>query len=667
MAKEKTNWVKWVDKKIGEHPADTNKFGLFAQEYAFYRGDQYRVWDQKLGLLREVNISRETRCIYNICRPFVNMFVAKMMKGDPVPNFQPYPQNTEQTDVNLATIGNGMSQYWWKTVVEGGTRLRHQCQWGGMTGIGIGKIYYDKNKYSGRYQGEIEWETIDPFHFFPNPDARNDDELRWVIHRFPKEKSVVEDEFNKERGSLKADEKQSVEEKRISGGKHVDDYISQSDEDTVFVHDIWIKECKDYPYHEVELRDKDGKRILDENGKPKTELRGGKHVIVAGGETLVEEDNSEPDMLPFFTFRVKALPDEFYGEGILKDILTIQRDMNRCESVVQGNVAFMGNTKWLINRKANISPSALNNEEFEKVEYDDTQPIRDQGVPVPEQISGRWWDLWRKAMSIVGFSEAGRGDIPYRGSQTSPGVIKELKQSEDVLFAQDVAELTDYVRRIMRRYFFLAKKYYAEPRIVEIVGENKRPEAHYFIAQDFIKDPDFDIAVGSGFSQSREARMDQMIQWAQTGIFDKIPGIDWRVIGEELLNYADLNKISEETYKDERQARRNLDQILQLIDVPVSPYVNLAVHVKVFIDFIKTPEYDPLTLEQKTSIDNYIAKVQSMMQPPPMPMLPNMGPGNNKPQIPTASEGAEMGANRRSGTGQPVPEMGQGEYPSQGV
>jgi hypothetical protein len=299
---------------------------------------------------------------------------------------------------------------------------------------------------------------------------------------------------------------------------------------------------------------------------------------------------------------------------------------------------------------------------------------------VPAHIVNWFWDGWRKALNAVGFTEVGRGDIPFRGSQTQPGVVKELKQSEEVNFAPDVAEGSDYVNRIMRRVFHLMRKHYVddmgqpEARIVDIVGENKRPEAITFVAQKFLKDPDFEIAIGSGFSQSREARMDQMISLAQSGIFDKIPGIDWGSIGKEILEYAGLNKISENTFRDERQAKRNLQTILLGQDVPLSPYANLDVHIKVFKDYINDPEYEYLAIEQKASIDSYIGQAQQMQMMQQMQQMQQMqmqmammkpgginaGPGNGRPQLPTGTEEAQASANRRSGTGQPVNDMEQG-------
>lgn len=645
MAEKKTNWEEWIKEKLGDHPVESNKFGLMAQMYAWYRGDQYRVWDQRLGLLREVNIARETRSIRNICRPLVDLFTSKMLKGDPEPRFRPYPDNTEDSDQSLSVVGNGMSQFWWRTAVGGSAKLRHQTQWGAITGIGVSKLYYNKNKVSGNYVGEVEWKTLNPFHFFCNADARSDEEMRWGCERFPADTEVIEDDFNLPRGELSPDEKHTIEEARIAGGKNVDQYVMGEDTSTVIVHDIWIKACKDYP--------------------------NGKHVIWAGGKTLVEEDNTEPDMLPFFTFRVKPDTDDIYGEGVLKNVLPIQRDINRMESIVVGNTSAFGNAKILINRASNVIRSQINNEEAGVVEWDGTQkPELLNGVIVPSHIVNSFWDNWRKAMQTVGFSEAGRGDIPYRGSQTSPGVIKELKQSEDVIFAQDVAEATEYVQRIMRRYFYLAKKYYAEPRIIDIVGDNKRPEVITFVAQKFIKDPDFEISIGSGFSQSQEARMDQIIQFAQTGIFDRIPNIDWGAIGKQLLDYAGLNKISENTFRDERQAKRNLQTILGGEDAAFSPYSNLEAHMKVFTEFINEPEYDYLPLDRRASIDSYIQAVQQaqmmkqMQQMQQMQMMQAMmagGQGNQQKQIPTASEAGEAAGQRRMAEGQPPsPDMDQG-------
>lgn len=644
MAKEKTDWVKWVQEKLGDHPTKNFKFGQMAFAYAFYRGDQYMIWDEKLGIIREVNIPRECRSMYNICRPFVDMYTAKMLKGDPMPSFKPYAENTERNDEDVSLIGNGMIQYWWKSVVDGAAKLRKQNQWGGITGIAIGKMFYDKDMVSSMYQGDIAWETVNPFHFFCNPDARSDDEMRWVIHRFPAEKSVIEERFDEKLGSLSADVKQEVEMERVQIGKSVDKYVSGEEESTVFVHDIWLRACKEY--------------------------KNGKHVIVAGGKTLVDEDNYEPDMLPFFTFSVKGLPDELYGQGILKNILVIQRDMNRIESIVQGNSSWMGNVKWLVNRMSNLLPSALNNEEYEVVEYDGNPPTLSQAIGVPATIANRWWDLYRKAQICTGLQD--NGTIPYRGSEVSPGVMKELKSSEDVIFAPDVAAQESYIQKIVRRFFYLARKYYQEERIVNIVGENRKPEVKKFNAQKMPRDFDTEIDIGSGFAESQENKLGTLLQYLQTGVFDKMKNVDWDAVGEQLLDYAGLNKIKENQYRDELQARQNLDLVLAGEQAPVSQYTNFPVHVKVFINYTKSPEYRDQAVEIRNNLDDYISTCiqfiqQQAMQQAATDAQNQTGPGNGVPQAQSNAEKQKMANNRRLATGQPTGNMDQAAQPqSQG-
>ena len=199
--------------------------------------------------------------------------------------------------------------------------------------------------------------------------------------------------------------------------------------------------------------------------------------------------------------------------------------------------------------------------------------------------------------------------------------------------------------------------------MVNIVGENRQPEVRKFNAQKIPRDFDTEINVGSGFSQSQEAKMDQLIQFAQTGIFDKIPGIDWRLIGEEIMKYAGLNKIRENMYQDELQARQNLDLVLAGEQAPFSKYANFPIHIKVFTDYTKRPEYRNLDAAIRNNIDDYINNCNQIMQQQMMEKmmqqaqmgggLPQMGPGNNRPQLPTGREQGKAAGNRRMASGQP--------------
>lgn len=645
-------WVNWVADKLGDHPTKNFKFGKIEWCYAFYRGEQYKIWDERKGYVRDVNIPRECRAIRNICRPFADAFTAKMLKDDPIPSAAPYSTNTEDFDEDCSLAFSALVEYWWKTVSDGSKRLTDTVLWGAIGGIGICMVYWDKNLKSGIYDGDVRWEVLNPRNVFFNADAKNEESLRWVIHRFPKEKSVVEDEYGLKRGELSADDKEKSEGDRTYSTKSQDDYHAAEDESTVLVHDIWIKKCKDYPK--------------------------GKHVVVAGERTLVDEDNPEPTVLPFFVYNVRALRDDIYGQGIIFPILTIQRDMNRLNSIIMENASQMGLLKWLDPEQSNTLPSAFTNEAGEVIKFTAPyKPEQSQASPLPQHIVGQVGELFRMAQFITGLQDVGMGMIPYRGSQTSPGVVRELKNSEDILFAPEIQNVTDLVKRIMRRFRMLTKKYYVEPRIVQIMGANKYMEAKTYLATQDENDYDFDIRVGAGFSKSDEATMDEIMKLDQgnPSFFDKC-GVDRQVLGEFVMRKVGLTKLREETFKDKRQAEKILNQIIEN-QTPgwhptFSKYINPDAHIKVFTDFTKTDPYEMLDDEHKFAIDYHIDQCNAikmgMMQPQMPP--PGMGqPPQQQPQMPTPADMAEAEAMRGQATGQPMAEenMGQADMASQGV
>ena len=631
----KDTWVTWVEEKLGDHPTKNFKFGKIEWCYAFYRGEQYKIWDERVGTVRDVNIPRESRCMYNVCRPFADAYVAKMLKSDPIPVVSPYSSNTEDSDETLSIGHNSVAEYWWKNV-GAAAKLRGVTKWGAIGGTGFAKVFWNKNKQIGMYKGWPDFEIVNPRHLFINADAHCEDDMRWIIHRFPMEKSVAEEMLGQKKDSLTADDKEKSEGDRTFSTKSVDTMHSAEDEATVLIHDVWIKTCREYPK--------------------------GKHVIVAGGQTCVDEDNSEPDMLPIFSFAVGELLDDIYGQGKIFPIITAQRDMNRLASIVIENASQMGFIKWMNPEQANTLPSAFTDEAGEIVTYTHPYlPTQSQASPLPQHIVERWWDLFRVCQFLTGLQDVGMGMIPFRGSQTSPGVVRELKNSEENMFAPDIARMTEFVQKIMKRFFYLAKKYMQEDRIVQILGENKRLEAHTFKVDQIAEDYNIDIKVGSGFAKSDEAKMDQIMKLEQTGFWDK-SGIDRRLITEEVLKMVGLTKIKEDTFIDERQAKRGLALILATNgreSPTVSKYANLPVHIKVFSDFVKRPEYDNIPLEAKAAIDNYIDQCVMLMMPPPPPMGGPGQPGNQQPNVQTSGEEQQAAANRQLGAGQPTPEVGQ--------
>ena len=674
--KKKDNWLEWLQERIGdgsEAPQKANlKFGRIAWCNSFDKGDQFKILNESTGIVEDVAITRETRCVYNICRMFNDVYTAKMLKGNPTPSVSPYSTNTEDYDEDLSVATNGAVEYWWKTCAKGAQKLRDTTRNASVGGIGFLKIYYDKNKKSSIYDGEIVLEKVNSLHLFANADATEDEEFREVIHRFPKEKSVAEEEFAEQMAKLGITEletrsKNDAHPEIATASKKADDMTSAEVKSTVIQNDIWIKANKKYPKRWVVEKDEDGNAIKDDKGKEKGRWVGGKHVIVIGQHVLIDEDSEEPDMVPFFAYVVNPVEGDLYGLGTTYPIIPIQRDMNKSCSVVMENTDSMGHLKWLFKEGTVENPSAFDDLSGECIEYSgDKEPHQSTANPLPVHITGRFWELLQIAQLVTKLQDLGMGMIPKGGSQMAASTTNELVNSEDVMFAPDVDRMVEFVQKIIRRYLFLAKKYYKEERIVTIIGANKRPEAMAFFAEKLKDDYNVDIKVGAGFSKSDEAIVTQITGLMQTQAFDKA-GVDPRVVMEEVLKKTGLVKIKEDTFKDERQAKRFLKFIVENPggEYPKNKFVNPNAHIKVFTDYTKLPDFDTADPRVRGAIELYIDRMVGMTigqnGQTPQPGAPGQ-PGNAPPQAPTSEEMAQADQNQRLATGQPVADnMGQAE------
>jgi hypothetical protein len=678
--KTKDKWVTWVQEKLGEHPYKNFKYGKIEWCHAFYRGEQYKIWDERKGIVREVNIPRETRSVQNMCRPFVDTFTAKMLKDNPTPSAVPLSTNTEAFDENLSLAFSAMAEYWWKKIALAPRKLRKSVKWAAIGGIGIDMIYYNRKMKSGIYTGDVDWISINPRHFFLNPDATPDRNThRWGVYAVPREKSVVEEEFGLAKDSLTSDDKEKTEGVRTDSTKSQDTMHSEEESSTVIVYDIWYKECAEYPRKWYAEKNEDGTSAINEDGTEKGEYRGGRHVIVAGGRTLVDEDYWGSDELPFLLYNVKALLDDPIGQGLIYPILTIQRDRNRLNSLIMENASLMALIKWLDPEQSNTLPSAFTNEAGEIIKYNAPyKPEQTQAKPMPQYVVGRPEELFREAQFETGIQDVGLGMIPYRGSQTSPGVIRELGTSESINLSQEVEELTEHIQDIMRMYRKLSKKYYIEERIVNVLGENKRMEAKTYLAKDDNNDYDWDIKVGGGFDKSDEAIMSQItaLSAGNPSFFEKA-GVDFQTLGEFVMRKIGLTKLREDTYKDKKQAERNLAMVVNGIRPIISKYINPDAHIKVFTDFTKTEPWEILDDGIKFAIDWYIDQCNAIKMGMMLPQMQMAMAANQPPQPPmqpqpqTPAEKKEAEQNRRLGTGQPVQanNMGQGgeQLPPQGA
>lgn len=667
-------WVSVIQSMYDRHPVNTKKHPKMQLAYAFYRGDHYKKWSESDGQLVDVVLTRETKSMYNFCKVFGDLYPAKMLKDNPVPYGSPFPDDTESNDERVTLVSNAAFRWWWKRM---GLRQKtfSVVKYGGVMGLGVLKTYWDKSfgkeipqeivtddygqpiPVRPIFEGEVVPKVINPVWFYPDPDAVYPDDMQWAFDVAPYPVSFLEATYGVK--DLAEDDKSKLNKYRSDATNNVDNYATTTNESMALLYDFWAKATP-----------------LNPNGC---------HIMIAGGKVLVNEDNPEPDILPYDLVAVNKPMDELIGMGVIYPLYTLQRDFNKSNSLIQESIRWMGNQKWFVHNDTNIEENALNDESGEIVRWDgQVMPSIVGAQPLPQHILERPNYLLELSKFLTKMQDAGMGIMGKRFSQTSGAAISELKSSEEISFTEDIENVKLFLTNVYLRYCRLAKKYYKEERTAYIVGKDKKQEIVRFMGTDFVDNYDVNSDVGLGFSPSQQTKFDQYLQLVQTGFFEKAR-IPLDFVAKEILKLGGMNKLEEINYNDERQARRMLDTILRGGNPVFSKYSNVDLFVKTFQEFTTTAEYEnALNDQQRLAIDLNIEKFKQiavaqaiekmvdamrtqqavqMAVPPPQPPMPSAlggkypgqgAPGSNAPMPPTVTQQQESENNTHLASGQPT-------------
>ena len=642
----KDDWVRFINETVEQHPAQTNKFQKMALCKMFVSGDQYKGYDETDNTVFDAEVTRETRCIYNIIRPFLDLYVAKMFEGDPVPAPQQHDGNTETVDLDVVKVVDPLISWWWSTE-DMAHKVESAVRWGATTGLGPLKLYYDKDggqlvqfdedaatqmgvelEATEARMGRFVVEIVSPHkEYFPDPIATKDDDRRFCIHRYAVAKALAEDIFGKRRGYFEcdqvADQQSWEEEATISADTYESDTGSEAS-DQVFVKELWWKPDKKNPR--------------------------GKHIIVVNDEAVLFEDNETGNLdggsrLPIYTVKIKGQADEYYGDGLVYPSTTLQRDFNKAHSTIMENLEWTGFNKPLVHEQANIDKNGWTDNSMDYIKWSgEHEPKYLQAYPLPDYINNRPNQIFNTMQILWGLPNVDMGAIPERGSQTSGIVVEELKESSSMSHSAEIRAIKRFIRRIVFDFLQMVQEFWDVERVVKVVGDNKRAEVEKFMEADLTPfSVDIDIKIGEGFGTSQAKKLQDIISLASlppdadgSRVFSN------QQIRDAIYNNANIEMIIEDTMLDEKKAKRNLDKILDdegelIVDMEgqfsgvaldpeeseiireqelmasekniaqlMSKFDNHEVHIKFFTDFTKKPEWEALPQEKKWAIDHYI-------------------------------------------------------------
>lgn len=365
-------------------------------------------------------------------------------------------------------------------------------------GCGFGYCGWDSKADMGL--GNICFESVDPMHCFPDPDARdiNDKRSKFFIHAEPMAISTVKKMYPDVAQYLTADVidltqgdkadiyqvmfKSPVDSKLIVEGPSGYDAIQK---DQVVLITCYFK---DDAFEELESEEigEDGTPVLDDEGGPIKQYNqikkypNGRKIVTAAG-VLCENKPAEFEdgKIPYVKEINYILPREFWGMGEVEQLEGPQKTLNKLISYALDVLTLMGNPIWKVGTAANIDTDNLFNKPGLVVEADDISQIaREPGVPLQPFVL-ELIDKYRVMMDgISGQADVSRGATP--ADVTAASAISALQEAQQTRLRLKSRNIDAFLQDFGKMYLSRVFQYYSVPRLVRTTGDDNVEQFFHF-------------------------------------------------------------------------------------------------------------------------------------------------------------------------------------------
>lgn len=435
--------------------------------YKMFRGKQ---WKEQRPTYRHAEV---------INLVFQNIQSQVPIETDAQPKFEFLPQ--EPSDREFADIMNDLALADWQ-----------RNNWGYQ----FNEVIYDKNIYGtgisclkfnpklNKGAGGIEYESSDPFYFFPDPSAY-DVNLRsnYCAYAEPLDVAVIKREYPKFAKFIKPDLvdllkgsktdlgpmrfRSPVDNKVTLEGSSTQDY---ADKDMALKVTVYLKD--DEYIEEQEDKTDPMTGAVTTSYLQKLKYPNGRKIVYCGNVLLEDGPNPYEDgEFPYQKVVNYILPREFWGISEVEQLEGPQKTFNKLVSFALDVLTLMGNPIWKVHANSGVDTDNLINRPGLVVEWDgETEPKREEGVqlqPYVLQLIDRmkeWFD------QVGGSNDITRGLNP--SGVTAASAIADLQNAAQTRIRQK-SRLNDYyLQNLGKQYQSRVLQFYTAPQVFRITGKD---------------------------------------------------------------------------------------------------------------------------------------------------------------------------------------------------
>lgn len=668
--KTEEEFCAWIRAQVEEHPVVKVHHGKWKELIEWREGNQYTKWaEDKRAVVPAQLTQRKTLIVVNVMKPLVETIEGKI---DFFHKIAGVPNSTEQKDIHGAEVATRLIEF--NDDVNDMPDLKEELKYDLFnTGNSCEKWIYDKSahgymgvKDNGKYDdskkqktsGEVIGRVVPIFNIRPDPTAKTVEDCRWFIEIY---EATVEDilktypKISRERLNMEtADD--SVGSNKYAG---MNEPIEEKDKEqkTRIVSEFWERPSEWY--------------------------KSGRMIVTVDNIVAYTKENTCPGSdLPYFMFYYHKTPYSFWAKGPLHYVQDSQRSLNRMTSMMVEHVESW-RPKMTVGQGALKTAGSITLDPCEIVEVDYSRGVpQAMSMPALQPQVAELRDFFIASVDRVSnIHEVSYSRLPQYASRAPASLYSMMLEQESMKLGPMVTKWNKTIRHVAKFRLMLMDKYYDQPRMVKIMGENKKTKIDYFEATDLSGNFDVRLEIGVTLNQSTTVQMRTLLEFYQNGIItDKNKVIRAAHLGiaeqEFVSGVVDSDRAMRENqaFQDGKQSELKqfpvppkLVEIMTQIGIPMQKtevYIHddHEEHIGMHTDILKSEDAVRWPDDRFKNLDNHVtvhflylqASMQMQKEPPTQPA------GQDQGSAERAVQDVEGGA----GIPGPVPEEGPSMGPA---
>jgi hypothetical protein len=485
------------------------------------------------------------------------------------------PNTSERDDIDAAQLGTDLIKHLHR-VLQADKVARGIANWITTTGNCFVVDYWDKDKK------EVALDVDSPFSWYLPVQSFGPVELQdmpWAIRAKLRNVEWIKDTY----GKTVTPESWTADQNILLMMRDIDTAVSGLEVTHIpsaVVKEVWIKPTNKFPKGEYFV-------VANNNI-----LHTGQFPNYGTAEEPIYE-------YPVTHFRDITIPGLFWGQATMESAIPLQKDWNRVRSSVIEWVRSMAKGKWLAMKGQQLSPTALDNEHGEIVEFGFQRgfvPQQARIVPLPQAVFQALETNKQSMMDI--FSQHEVTQAQNRSDLRSAAMVAMLLEQDDTAPSMTYHDFEDSWAAMWKHILMIAQKFYDTTRTMKILGQGKEVKMQSFVGADLKDNMDVFVETGTHLPENRLAKQAVIMERFTAQLYGdpQDPTVTSRVrrmlddaIEEDI--YDDM-KADQDVAMDENRMFRNGQE------KPINEYDNHAIHMAEHERDIKSAEVQSMLRKQ---------------------------------------------------------------------